>query len=147
MDNPYDDTSVLVTFPVCHDNVDFTEVDGKEVNLESAVDQLNRYKLLMENYVDHNCSVTISYDKKEVPAIIEWLLKNWDIYIGVSFLYRNDPTKSASDLGYPYLPQEVVTKEEHDEYVKQLQPVDINSANSLEELKDDECATGACPVR
>ena len=101
----------------------------------------------MENYVDHNCSVTISYDKKEVPAIIEWLLKNWDIYIGVSFLYRNDPTKSASDLGYPYLPQEVVTKEEHDEYVKQLQPVDINSANSLEELKDDECATGACPVR
>ena len=147
MDNPYDDTSVLVTFPVCHDNVDFTEVDGKEVNLESAVDQLDRYKLLMENYVDHNCSVTISYDKKEVPAIIEWLLKNWDIYIGVSFLYRNDPTKSASDLGYPYLPQEVVTKEEHDEYVKQLQPVDINSANSLEELKDDECATGACPVR
>ena len=147
MDNPYDDTSVLVTFPVCHDNVDFTEVDGKEVNLESAVDQLNRYKLLMENYVDHNCSVTISYDKKEVPAIIEWLLKNWDIYIGVSFLYRNDPTKSASDLGYPYLPQEVVTKEEHDEYVKQLRPVDINSANSLEELKDDECATGACPVR
>ena len=147
MDNPYDDTSVLVTFPVCHDNVDFTEVDGKEVNLESAVDQLNRYKLLMENYVDHNCSVTISYDKKEVPEIIEWLLKNWDIYIGVSFLYRNDPTKSASDLGYPYLPQEVVTKEEHDEYVKQLKPVDINSANSLEELKDDECATGACPVR
>ena len=147
MDNPYDDTSVLVTFPVCHDNVDFTEVDGKEVNLESAVDQLDRYKLLMENYVDHNCSVTISYDKKEVPAIIEWLLKNWDIYIGVSFLYRNDPTKSASDLGYPYLPQEVVTKEEHDEYVKQLKPVDINSANSLEELKDDECATGACPVR
>lgn len=147
MDNPYDDTSVLVTFPVCYDNVDFTEVDGKEVNLESAVDQLNRYKLLMENYVDHNCSVTISYDKKEVPAIIEWLLKNWDIYIGVSFLYRNDPTKSASDLGYPYLPQEVVTKEEHDEYVKQLRPVDINSANSLEELKDDECATGACPVR
>ena len=147
MDNPYDDTSVLVTFPVCHDNVDFTEVDGKEVNLESAVDQLDRYKLLMENYVDHNCSVTISYDKKEVPAIIEWLLKNWDIYIGVSFLYRNDPIKSASDLGYPYLPQEVVTKEEHDEYVKQLQPVDINSANSLEELKDDECATGACPVR
>ncbi|OUU24118.1 MAG: ribonucleoside-triphosphate reductase, adenosylcobalamin-dependent [Candidatus Endolissoclinum sp. TMED37] len=147
MDNPYDDTSVLVTFPVCHDNVDFTEVDGKEVNLEAAINQLDRYKLLMENYVDHNCSVTISYDKKEVPAIIEWLLKNWDIYIGVSFLYRNDPTKSASDLGYPYLPQEVVTKEEHDEYVKQLEPIDINSANSLEELKDDECATGACPVR
>ena len=88
MDNPYDDTSVLVTFPVCHDSVDFTEVDGKEVNLESAVDQLDRYKLLMENYVDHNCSVTISYDKKEVPAIIEWLLKNWDIYIGVSFLLQ-----------------------------------------------------------
>ena len=95
----------------------------------------------------HNCSVTISYSKEEVPDIVEWILTNWDSYIGVSFLYRNDPTKSASDLGYPYLPQEVTTKEKYEEYSSQLLPVDVDSVYTLEELKDEECSTGACPVR
>jgi ribonucleoside-triphosphate reductase len=62
-------------------------------------------------------------------------------------LFRNDPTKTAADLGYPYLPQEVVTKEQYDEYVRELGPVDLDSANSFEELSDADCATGVCPVR
>ena len=55
------------------------------------------------------------------PAIIDWLLNNWDCYVGVSFLFRNDPTKNAEDLGYAYLPQEVTTKEAYDAYVSQLE--------------------------
>ena len=98
-------------------------------------------------YVDHNCSVTISYDPDEVPSIIHWLRKNWDSYVGVSFIYRNDPTKTAEDLGYPYLPQEVVTKEQFDEYSATLRPIDIDAANTLEEFEDEGCATGACPIK
>ena len=113
---------------------------------ESAVEQLERYKLLMDNYVDHNCSITVSYDPSEVPAIVDWLDKNWDTYVGVSWLYRNDPTKTAQDLGYPYLPQEVVTKEVYEAYVSQLQPFDLNAGNSLDELEES-CSTGACPIR
>jgi len=33
-----------------------------------------------------------------VPAIIDWLLENWECYVGVSFLFRNDPTKNAEDV-------------------------------------------------
>jgi len=73
------------------------------------------------------------------------LLRNWDQYVGVSFIYRNDPTKTAKDLGYDYLPQEVVTQEEWEEYEGSLQPFEL--VNSLEELKEDECATGACPIK
>ena len=153
--SPVDNTAVLITFPVKYDNVEFTKMtvqrDGKEVevevNLESAVDQLDRYKLLMDNYVDHNCSVTISYDPSEVPAIINWLLENWDTYVGVSFIYRNDPTKTAADLGYLYLPQEVVTKDDYDAYVSTLSPVDLDGTESFDELTDADCATGACPIR
>ena len=150
--NPYDGTGVLVRLPVSYENVEFDEVqspDGETlyVNLESAVDQLERYKLLMQNYVDHNCSITVSYSPEEVPDIINWLDENWDIYVGVSFIYRNDPTKTAADLGYPYLPQEVVTKSKFDEYTSTLLPVDFSNAGSTLELTDDECATGACPVR
>ncbi len=147
IEKPFEPDSVLVTFPVAYDDVKFDEVDGKFVNLETAVHQLDRYKLMMDNYVDHNCSVTISYDPPEIPSIINWIMNNWDTYVGVSFIYRNDPTKTAADLGYAYLPQEVVTKETYDAYVATLSHVDIENANSFDELTDDECATGACPIR
>ncbi|MFG1227155.1 ribonucleoside-triphosphate reductase, adenosylcobalamin-dependent [Xanthobacter wiegelii] len=150
-DNPYDSTGAVVTLPVAYEDVAFTRVekDGVvlEVNTESAIEQLERYKLLMDNYVDHNCSITVSYDPSEVPQIVEWLYENWDSYVGVSWLYRNDPTKTAQDLGYPYLPQEVVTEEVYREYVAKLQPINLDGANSFEEIQDRECATGACPIR
>lgn len=145
--DPYSEDSVLATFPVSYENVEFTEVDGKQVNIESAVDQLDRYKMMLENYVDHNCSVTISYDPSEKDAIVSWLLNNWDNYVGVSFIFRNDPTKTAEDLGYPYLPQEVVDEETFKTYAAQLKPINLDAANSLDELDDDGCATGACPIR
>lgn len=118
-----------------------------EVNLERAVDQLDRYKVLQNHYVDHNCSVTIYYDLDEVPDIIDWLLDNWDSYIGVSFLYRNDPTKTAADLGYPYLPQEVVDADTYHSYVANLLPVDLSGTDIEEMVQIDDCSTGACPVR
>jgi ribonucleoside-triphosphate reductase len=145
--------AVLVTFPVAYEGVQFTEVNGVEVNLESALEQLERYKRVMENYVDHNCSITVSYDLDEVPAIVDWLLENWDTYVGVSFIYRNDPTKTAKDLGYLYLPQEVVTKEVYDEYVKGLLPLTFAASGAKEVDHDweidtgEECAGGVCPIR
>jgi len=146
-DNPMDKDAVLVTFPVEWKDVSFDVVDGKHVNMESALVQLDRYKMMMDHYVEQNCSVTISYDPSEVEDIVDWLLNNWDSYVGVSFILRADPSKTATDLGYLYLPQEVTTKEIYDEYVAKLSPVDLEKANSFDEIMDDECATGACPIR
>jgi len=146
-DNPTDPEAVLVTFPVKYDDVEFDRVDGLEVNLESAIDQLRRYRKYQQHWTQQNTSVTISYSPDEVPEIIDWLLRNWDQYVGVSFIYRNDPTKTPEDLGYLYLPQEVVTKERYEEYSATLLPVDVDKGNSLDELVSDECASGVCPVR
>lgn len=146
-DNPTDNGSVLVTFPVEWQGVEFEKVGEVEVNRESALTQLDRYKMLMQNWCQQNVSCTVSYDAKEVPAIIDWLLENWDDYVGVSFLFRTDPTKTAKDLGYLYLPQEVVTKEAYEAYVSTLKPVEIDDHNSFEELGSDECAGGVCPIR
>ena len=151
IDNPMDAEAVLITFPVVWNDVPFTKVvvDGVEleVNLESAITQLERYKMLMKSWCQQNVSATISYSPEEVPAIIEWLLENWENYVGVSFLFRADPTKTAKDLGYLYLPQEVVSKAAHDEYVARLQPIELDQGNSFDELMDDECASGVCPVK
>lgn len=148
IDHPTDESSTLVKLPVSYEGCDFELVDGTEVNLESAISQLNRYLQMMEIYVDHNCSITVSYDKTEVNDIVKWLHANWDKFVGVSWLFRNDPTKTAKDLGFSYLPQMVVTKAEFDKYVKQLLPLDIDAQQGAETLNiDDECATGQCPVR
>lgn len=145
--HPYDPTAMLVTMPVKYDDVEFDIVNEKEVNLESAVDQLERYKMLMQHYCHQNVSCTISYSKEETPEIVDWLFKNWDQYVAVAFLFRNDPTKTAKDLGYPYLPQEVVTKEQYDEYVSTLKEVDLEHVVVDDSVMDSDCAGGACPVR
>lgn len=151
IDKPNDPEAVLITFPVEWFDVPFDKVvkNGKllEVNLESAVDQLERYKMLMQNWCQQNVSATISYSVEEVPEIVEWLISNWDNYVGVSFLFRADPTKTAKDLGYLYLPQEVVTKEVYDEYAARIQPIEIDEANDIDAELQDDCTSGACPIR
>jgi adenosylcobalamin-dependent ribonucleoside-triphosphate reductase len=145
-DHPFDKESVLATLPVAWDTVQFDKVNGMDVNLESAVDQLERYKMLMQTWCQQNVSATISYDATEVPAIVAWLLENWDNYVGVSFLFRNDPTKTAADLGYAYLPQEVVTKATYDQYMSRIVPFELDETTVSDTLEDD-CAGGACPIR
>ncbi len=147
INHPTDDSGVLVTFPVAWEDVPFHKENGKEVNLDSAIDQLEKYKLIQTSWTQQNTSVTISYDPSEIPAIIDWLLVNWDCYVGVSFIYRTDPTKTAKDLGYLYLPQEVVDERTFKDYAMTLLPVDLGNTNSFDEIIDAECATGACPVR
>ncbi len=169
--HPYDDSATLVTFPVKNEGVDFNVVDGKEVNLDSAVQQLEVYKMLMDSYCQQNVSCTISYSVDETDSIVDWLYNNWDSYVAVSFLFRNDPSKTAADLGYPYLPQEVTTKEIYDAYVAKLLPVTIDEPKTqsghvvdairyavatqsvneevpeIFELSMDDCSTGACPIK
>jgi hypothetical protein len=148
--NPNDPTGVVVTFPIKWDDIEFDKVitpqGTLEVNLESALTQLERYKKLQTSWCHYNISNTISYSPDEVPAIIDWLLDNWEIYVGVSFLYRADPTKTAADLGYLYLPQQPVTKEAYDEYIKHIRPVDFNYKDSFNEIESQECSGGHCPV-
>jgi ribonucleoside-triphosphate reductase len=147
INHPTDDSGVLITFPVKWDDVPFHKVSGKEVNLDTAIEQLEKYKLIQTSWTQQNTSVTISYDLTEVESIIEWLLNNWDCYVGISFIYRTDPNMTAKDLGYLYLPQEVVSEQDYNDYVKILQPVSLDDTNSFDEIVSDDCSTGACPIK
>jgi adenosylcobalamin-dependent ribonucleoside-triphosphate reductase len=157
IEKPFEPESVLVKFPVKYENVPFTrmtvtrkngKVEEVDVNTESAVQQLEWYRLLQETWCEQNVSNTVSYDPSEVPAIIDWLLSNWSSYVGVSFLFRNDPTKNAEDLGYAYLPQEVTTKEAFEAYLSKLKEIDYSGIDIRDEgILEPTCATGACPVR
>lgn len=147
INHPTDDSGVLISFPVRWDDVPFHKVNGKEVNLDSAVEQLEKYKLIQTSWTQQNTSVTISYGLDEVEDIIKWLLNNWDCYVGVSFIYRTDPSMTAKDLGYLYLPQEVVSEQDYNDYVKLLQPVSLEDTNSFDEIVAEDCSTGSCPIK
>lgn len=148
--HPTQETMVLIKFPVESTGVQFEDFHGTPVNLEPAVDQLTRYKLLMDNWCDQNVSLTVSYDPEEVPAIIDWMLDNWSSYVGVSWAFRTDPTKTAADFGAAYLPQQVVDEPTFRAYTAGLRPLDasgdVGGAVPLDELEDD-CEGGVCPVR
>ena len=145
--HPTDESGVLVTFPVEWKDVPFHIQDGKEVNLDTAIDQLEKYKMIQTSWTQQNTSVTISYDPSEVADIVNWLLANWDCYVGVSFIYRADPTKTAKDLGYLYLPQEVVDEDTYRKYAATLLPVSVEELAGFDEIVDEGCSTGACPVK
>ena len=151
-ENPNDKTGVLVRFPVKWEGVTFDEVvteEGKvlHINTDSAVKQLEKYKMYMKHWCDQNVSNTISYSPDEVPEIIAWLTDNWEDYVGVSFLYRADPTKTAQDLGYDYLPQEVITKEEYEAEIAKIVEVDYEGTQGDMEIDAGGCSTGACPIK
>lgn len=156
IEKPFETESVLVKFPVKFETVPFTrktvtrkngKMEEVEVNTDSAVMQLEWYRLLQETWCEQNVSNTISYDPSEIPAIIDWFMENWDCYVGVSFLFRNDPMKNAEDLGYAYLPQEVVTKEAYETYVSRLKDIDYSGIEIREEEPTEACLNGACPIR
>jgi len=156
MTNPTDSTGTLVCLPVKFENVDFTtkevtrktgEIDILEVTDECAITQLERYRKIQTHYCDQNVSNTIYYTPDEKNKIVSWLLEHWDVYVGVSFLFKNDPTVSAADLGFNYLPQEYVTKVAYEEYMLEIQEVNFDNTDSFEELEEDECAGGVCPVK
>lgn len=145
-DDPSSDHTSIVTFPVTWDELEY------DYCTESAISQLEKYRKLMNCYVDHNCSITVSYGEDEVEDIKEWLLKYWDDFVGVSWMPRINPELTAKDLGFPYLPQEVVNKETYDAYVSKLEPVDITDINvkhimsTITDNVDDECDAGQCPI-
>lgn len=109
--NPQDENSVLVNFPIKYNSKLFFQKD-------SAINQLERYKKMLNYWSDHNVSNTIFYKYSEVDQIVRWLNENWSMWIGISFCLINNTEN------YAYLPQEKVCK-----------TVFYNYSNSLKEIK------------
>lgn len=148
INHPSDPNNVLLCFPVRYDNISFDRVGDLEVNLEPAVKQLDRYLRWNNLWADHTVSCTVSYSPEEIDSIADWIDRHWDRgFISVSFLRRHDPTKSAADLGHPYLPQEVVSEANFLRYSESLRPVDFSPVCGIYDIDVEACATGVCPVR
>lgn len=134
-EKPYSKDLVLVKLPASYTNLPFSlerttrkngQIEELEVNTDSALDQLEWYLQIQETWSEQNVSNTVYYDPSEVPEIIDWLLENWENYVGTSFAFRNDPFKTSEELGLSYLEQEVVSEQVYQQYVLRLSDFDWN---------------------
>lgn len=120
--------------------------EGKTKYDVSAIEQLENYKMFMENYVDHNCSITVSVRNDEWEDVEEWVWNNWDDLVAVSFL-------PLDDSFYELLPYEAISEEEYTKRVKEMKPFIPSLIQKYEvvetdlDIGDDGCENGVCPVR
>ncbi|MBQ8598822.1 MAG: ribonucleoside-triphosphate reductase, adenosylcobalamin-dependent [Oscillospiraceae bacterium] len=112
----------------------------------SAIEQLENYKMFMEHYVDHNCSITVHVRDSEWAQVEEWVWNNWDDVVALSFL-------SYDDSFYDLMPYEEITKEEYERRKAAMRPFNpsLISKYEREETELDfgasDCVNGVCPVR
>lgn len=111
----------------------------------SAIEQLENYRMFMENYVDHNCSITVHVREHEWESVEEWVWEHWDEIVALSFL-------SFDENFYELLPYEAITEEEYRARSARMRPFNptLISRYEHEESESDvgsDCANGVCPVR
>lgn len=122
-----------------------------------AVEQLERYKLIQDNYCDrgHNASVTVTVAEDEWKEVRDWMYDNWSSIIGLTFLGKYDPAVDEK-ASHPQLPFEPATEERVKELINNT-PI-LNEKDVIELLKkyeseyvehklESSCETGNCPIR
>lgn len=132
-DKTEDHTTVVVEFPFSYPE---GTVLAKDV---TAIDQLEWVRKLQTEWSDNSVSCTVYYRKEELPEIRAYLEKHYNKnFKSLSFLLH-------SDHGFDQAPFEEITKEQYERMVKNTRV--IESIGYEIDMDDDECASGACPIR
>lgn len=132
-------TTKVIEFPV-------KAPKGKTKYDVTAIEQLENYKLFMENYVDHNCSITVHVRDNEWEQVEQWVWDNWDDVVALSFL-------SLDDSFYQLMPYESITEEEYNNLKKNMKPFIPSLLSKYErqeeelDIGDEGCDSGICPIR
>lgn len=99
--NKPDQTTVFY-FPVKSPEGAVTRAD------ETAIDQLELWKIYQLHWCEHKPSITVSVREDEWPEVGGWVYKNFDILSGVSFLPHSDHT-------YQQAPYQEVSEDKYNE--------------------------------
>lgn len=111
----------------------------------TAIQQLEHWKMVKENFTEHNPSTTISVGENEWIGVANWLYENWEIIGGLSFLPRDNHV-------YKLAPYEEIDEKRYKEMLQKLQNFDFSKLVTYE--REDEtkvkeelaCASGVCEI-
>ncbi len=111
----------------------------------TALEQLAHWKMIKENFTEHNPSVTISVGDSEWIEVAHWLYQNWEMLGGLSFLPRSEHV-------YQLAPYEDITEARYHELVAKTPDIDFSQIISYEDedmtsgAKELACVGGVCEV-
>lgn len=111
----------------------------------SALEQLEHWKMVKQNYTEHNPSVTISVGGDEWVSVANWLYGNWDLLGGLSFLPREEHI-------YQLAPYEEITAEQYEQLLAKLPEIDFSAIMAYERedfttgAKELACVGNVCEV-
>ena len=134
LDGTVSDRTKLVEFPC-----DFPEGTLLAEHV-SAIQQMNLQRVLQENWADNAVSVTIYIHSGELENVKMYLKANWSTMKSVSFLPH-------SEHGFDQAPLEEITEEEYRVMRENITDGPIYLMGGTSEMLDDDCVSGACPIR
>jgi ribonucleoside-triphosphate reductase len=102
---------------------------------ETALDGLERWKLLQDHWCEHKPSATINVKEEEWMDVGAWVYKNFDYLSGVSFL----PYDGGS---YKQAPYQALTEEEWNEWVA-AHPTPAINWEDLQHYEKEDTTTGS----
>ena len=111
----------------------------------TALEQLEYWKMVKENFTEHNPSVTISVGEDEWVETANWIYKHWEILGGLSFLPRTDHV-------YKLAPYEEITEERYNDMMARVPDIDFASIVTYEEVDQTAgahelaCVAGVCEI-
>lgn len=111
----------------------------------TAIEQLEYWKKVKNNYTEHNPSVTISVGENEWIGVANWLYENWDMLGGLSFLPREDHA-------YLLAPYEEITQERYEQMMAKMPKIDFSQIllyeheDSTDVKKELACVGGVCEI-
>ncbi len=114
-------------------------------NDQTAIEQLEYWKVVKENFTEHNPSTTISVGENEWIEVASWLYKNWEIIGGLSFLPRDNHV-------YQLAPYEEVDEKKYNEVSKRLAHIDFakivtyEGTDEIDSKQELACASGVCSI-
>jgi hypothetical protein len=107
----------------------------------AAVDQLEAVARVQRDWSDNAVSCTVYYRPEELPAIKEWLKKNYSTCLKtVSFLLHQDH-------GFIQAPYEEIDLDAYLKMMGSCKPFASESISTDELMDSLECTTGACPIK
>lgn len=111
----------------------------------TAIEQLEYWKKVKENYTEHNPSATIYVGAEEWLEVGSWVYKHWYIVGGLSFLPREDHI-------YQLAPYEKISRKTYEKMLKAFPELDFTELTKYESddnttgAKEAACAGGTCEI-
>ena len=110
----------------------------------SAIQQLEYWKMVKENYTEHNPSVTISVGNDEWIDVANWVYKNWDM-VGAYHSCR-ERTRSTNSLRTRRSMKRHTRSLPRLEHIDYSKIITYEKQNETDLKKELACATGVCEI-